>query len=55
MVNLNECLDLTKKVVSEVSNIAKGMKVAAGLTSPDMGPLVSKEQFEKVQASEMNF
>ena len=36
-------------VVSEVSNIAKGMKVAPGLTSPDMGPLVSKEQFEKVQ------
>ena len=34
-------------VVSEVSNIAKGMKVAPGLTSPDMGPLVSKEQFEK--------
>ena len=36
-------------VVSEVSNIAKGMKVAPGLSSPDMGPLVSKEQFEKVQ------
>ena len=36
-------------VVSEVSNIAKGMKVGPGLKSPDMGPLVSKEQFEKVQ------
>ena len=36
-------------VVSEVSNIAKGMKVGPGLKSPDMGPLVSKEQFEKVK------
>ena len=36
-------------VVSEVSGIAKKMKVGPGLTSPDMGPLVSQEQFEKVK------
>ena len=36
-------------VVSEVSGIAKKMKVGPGLESPDMGPLVSQEQFEKVK------
>ena len=36
-------------VVSEVSGIAKKMKVGPGLQSPDMGPLVSQEQFEKVK------
>ena len=36
-------------VVSEVSGIAKKMKVGPGLSSPDMGPLVSQEQFEKVK------
>ena len=36
-------------MVSEVSGIAKKMKVGPGLSSPDMGPLVSQEQFEKVK------
>jgi phenylacetaldehyde dehydrogenase len=36
-------------VVKGVSEAAKKMKVGPGLTSPDMGPLVSSEQFEKVK------
>ena len=36
-------------VVKGISEIAKKMKVGPGLSSPDMGPLVSQEQFEKVK------
>ena len=36
-------------VVAGVSEIAKKMKIGPGLESPDMGPLVSKVQFETVK------
>ena len=35
-------------VVAGVSEVAKKMKIGPGLESPDMGPLVSKVQFETV-------
>ena len=37
---------IVNDVVAGVSEVAKKMKIGPGLESPDMGPLVSKVQFE---------